>query len=308
MCAAIVLVAGSVLAAPKDEVSAAIAKLAAADNYSWKSAPVVDPNAPAAPGGRRGGFGGFGGFGGGAATVDGKTQKDGLMYLCIPARGGFGRGRGGFGGPGGPGGGGPGGPGGGGPGGPGGGGPGAGGSAPQATTNEAVVLGEKGAIKTATNWQSFAEASAPPPDEGDGGGFPGFNPNMMAVNNARNVKAPAVEAKELLGLVTTVTVADGVYSGALTEAGAKARLTPAPGGFGGPGGPGGDDGPDITGAKGSVKFWIKDGTLTRYEYNVKGSMDMMGNPIDIDRTTGVDIKDVGTTKVVVPDDAKKKMS
>jgi hypothetical protein len=116
-----------------------------------------------------------------------------------------------------------------------------------------------------------------------------------------------VDAKELLGFVTTVTVADGVYSGDLTEAGAKARLTPAPGGFGGFGG-GGGDGPDISGAKGSVKFWIKDGNLVRYEYNLKGSMDFGGNPIDINRTTGVDIKDIGTTKIVVPDDAKKKMS
>ena len=70
---------------------------------------------------------------------------------------------------------------------------------------------------------------------------------------------------------------------------------------------GGGGGPEITGAKGSVKFWIKDGNLVRYEYNLKGSMDMMGNPIDINRTTGVEIKDVGATKIVVPDDAKKKM-
>ena len=199
---------------------------------------------------------------------------------------------------------GPGGPGG--PGGPDDGGPGGGGFAPRMVTNEFVIMGEKGAIKTANNWQSFTEASAPPPDNGNGGGFPGFNPNMMAVNGARNVKAPAVDAKELLGLVATLTVADGVYSGDLTEAGAKARLTPAPGGFGGFGG--GGDGPDISGAKGSVKFWIKDGNLTRYEYNLKGSMDFGGNAVDINRTTGVDIKDIGTTKIVVPDDAKKKMS
>ena len=32
-----VLLAGSLMAADKDDVSAAIAKLAAADNYSWKS-------------------------------------------------------------------------------------------------------------------------------------------------------------------------------------------------------------------------------------------------------------------------------
>jgi hypothetical protein len=310
VCAAIVLVAGSVLAAPKDDVSAAITKLAAADNYSWKSAPVVDTNAAAAPGGRRGG--GFGGMFGGGSALDGKTQKDGLTYLYIPATGGFGRrgGGGGFGG--GPGGGGGfgGGPGGGGPGGAG---PGAApAAAPQTTTNEVVFKGEKGAIKTSTNWQTFAEATAPPPDNGDGGGgfggFGGFNPNTMVVNNATNTKAPAAEAKELLGLTTSITLADGVYSGALTEAGAKARLTPNMGGFGG-GGFGGGQGPDITGAKGSVKFWIKDGVLVKYEYTLQGSMDFgMGNPIDINRTTAVEIKDVGTTKIAVPDEAKKKMS
>jgi len=167
------------------------------------------------------------------------------------------------------------------------------------------MMGAKGAIKTATTWQSFEEASAPPADNGDGGGFPGFNPNSMAVNNARNTKAPAVEAKDLLGLINTVTLADGVYSGALTEAGAKVRLTPQmPAGMGGMGG---GDGPEVTGAKGSVKFWIKDGVLVKYEYNLQGAMDMMGNAIDINRTTGVEIKDVGTTKIVVPDDAKKKM-
>jgi hypothetical protein len=311
ICAAVVLVAGSVLAAPKDDVSAAISKLAAADNYSWKSAPVVDTNAAAAPGGRRGG--GFGGMFGGGSALDGKTQKDGLTYLYIPATGGFGRRGGGFGG--GPAGGGPGGggPGGGFGGGPGGGGPGAApAAAPQATTNEIVIMGAKGAIKTSTNWQSFAEATAPPPDDGNGGGgFGGFggafNPNTMVVNNATNTKAPAVEAKELLGLITTVTLADGVYSGALSEAGAKARLTPNFGGFGG--GPGGDfQPPEVTGAKGSVKFWIKDGVLVKYEYNLQGSMDMMGNSTDINRTTAVEIKDVGTTKIAVPDEAKKKMS
>ena len=284
------------MAADKDDVSAAIAKLAAADNYSWKSAPVVDPNAPAGPGGRGGG--GFGFFGGGG-TVDGKTQKDGLMDIFVPGMAGFGR-RGG-GGPGGPGGGGPGGPGGGGPGGPGG--PGGGGFAPPMITNEIVMNGEKGAIKTTNGWQTFDEASAPPADNGDGGGFPNFNPNMMVVMSARNIKAPAVEAKELLGLITTVTVADGVYSGTLSEAGAKARLTP--GGFPGMGD---GQGPEITGAKGSVKFWIKDGTLVKYEYNLQGSMDMMGNPMDMNRTTSVEIKDVGATKVAVPDDAKKKIS
>jgi hypothetical protein len=165
------------------------------------------------------------------------------------------------------------------------------------------MKGDKGAIKTTNGWQTFDEASAAPADDGNGGGFP-FNPNMMVVNSARNTKAPAVEAKELLGLVKSIALADGVYSGELTEAGAKTRLTPAPNPMFG----GGGDGPEITGAKGSVKFWVKDGVLVKYQYNLKGSMDMMGNPMDIDHTTGVEIKDIGTTKIVVPDEAKKKIS
>ena len=36
-------------------------------------------------------------------------------------------------------------------------------------------------------------------------------------------------------------------------------------------------------------------------------MSFNGNDVDIDRTTTVAIKDIGTTKVEVPDDAKKKL-
>jgi hypothetical protein len=37
-------------------------------------------------------------------------------------------------------------------------------------------------------------------------------------------------------------------------------------------------------------------------------MDFNGNEIDLDRTTTVEVKDVGTTKVEVPEAAKKKLS
>ena len=71
---------------------------------------------------------------------------------------------------------------------------------------------------------------------------------------------------------------------------------------------GGGEGPAISGAKGSAKFWVKDGALTKYEFKVSGKMDFNGNEIDLDRTTTVEIKDVGTTKLDVPEDAKKKLS
>ncbi len=56
-----------------------------------------------------------------------------------------------------------------------------------------------------------------------------------------------------------------------------------------------------------MKFWVKDGALAKYEFNVQGKMEFNGNPIDIDRTTTVEIKDVDSTKVEVPEEAKGKL-
>jgi hypothetical protein len=49
--------------------------------------------------------------------------------------------------------------------------------------------------------------------------------------------------------------------------------------------------------------------LTKYEIKSTGKTqfgDM--DPMEVDRTTTVEIKDVGATKIDVPDDAKKKLS
>ena len=115
----------------------------------------------------------------------------------------------------------------------------------------------------------------------------------------QNLKAPAAQAEELAGKVRELKQDGDAYSGDLTEAGAKSLLT-----FGGR--RGGGDGPEISGAKGSVKFWVKDGMLTKYETKVKGSISFNGNDRDVDRTTTVAISNVGSTKIEVPEDAKKK--
>ena len=70
----------------------------------------------------------------------------------------------------------------------------------------------------------------------------------------------------------------------------------------------GAEAPEVADAKGSVKFWLKDGVLSKYEYQVQGKMSFNGNDVEINRTTTVAIKDVGSTKVQVPDDVKKKLS
>ena len=151
---------------------------------------------------------------------------------------------------------------------------------------EAVLKGEKAAVTNREGeWQSVSELG----DEGPGR----FLGAML-----RNFKAPAAQAAEVVPQTKEITKEGDAYSGDLTEEGAKSLLR-----FGRGGG-----GATASNAKGSAKFWVKDGVLSKFELKVKGTVSFDGNDREVDRTTTVEIKDVGTTKVDVPDAAKKKVS
>ncbi|MGO8763508.1 MAG: hypothetical protein ACLQSR_00050 [Limisphaerales bacterium] len=162
-----------------------------------------------------------------------------------------------------------------------------------------AIKGTNGAIYSEDNgWQSLADL-----ENGDnGGGGPGRFMGRMI----RNFQTPAQQATNILASVKSLTKTDDVYSGDLTDAGAKTLLS-FRGGRGGRGGGPGGGGPDISDAKGSAKFWVSNGTLTKFEYKVTGTMSFNGNDNAVDRDTTVEITDVGTTKVDLPDDAKKKL-
>jgi hypothetical protein len=113
-------------------------------------------------------------------------------------------------------------------------------------------------------------------------------------------KAPAAEAAELPGKTKELTKDGDAYSGDLTEAGAKDLLS-----FGGRRR---ENAPEPKNAKGSVKFWVKDGQLSKFEVKVQGSVNFNGEDRDVERTTTTEIKDIGTTKVAVPEAAQKKLS
>jgi hypothetical protein len=165
----------------------------------------------------------------------------------------------------------------------------------QDNTIETVIKGGKGAIKTEDGWQSLEDAAK---DNGEGG----FNPRMFMARRMQNYKVPAVEAEDIAGKAKDLAKADDAYAGDLTEAGAKSLLAIG-------GRRGGGQAPEISNAKGSAKFWIKDGLLTKYQFKLEGTMkNRDGEDMEMDRTTTVEIKDVGTTKITVPDEAKSKMS
>ncbi len=160
-------------------------------------------------------------------------------------------------------------------------------------TTEAFLKAGKGAIKAPDrDWQSLAELEAAAGSEPGRGQF-------MA-RRMKNFKAPSDEAADILGKVKDIKKDGSVYSGDLTDEGAKDLVS-----FGGRRGP---NAPEPKNAKGSVKFWLKDGTLSKYELKVQGTINFNGEDRDMDRTTTTDIKDVGTTKLEVPEAAQKKLS
>ena len=146
---------------------------------------------------------------------------------------------------------------------------------------EAVIKGDNAVVTNQDgDWQKTSEL-----ENAEG-------PGRFQARIVKNLKTPAVQAAELAAASKELKKEGEVYSGDLTEEGAKAQFR-----FG-----------TAKNPKGSVKFWLKDGALAKYEFKVQGKVDFNGNEMDVDRTTTVEIKDVGTTKVNIPAAAKKKLT
>jgi hypothetical protein len=158
-------------------------------------------------------------------------------------------------------------------------------------TIKAVLKGDKGAAQLEGEWRALSEMA----DSNQSG------PGTFVARVLRAYKAPAAEAEDLAGKTRELKKEGDVYSAELTDEAAQGLLT-----FRGMRASG-DTAPTAKNAKGSVKFWVKDGQLAKYEYNVEGTVTFNNEDRDVDRTTTTEIKDVGSTKVEVPEEAKKKL-
>jgi hypothetical protein len=116
-------------------------------------------------------------------------------------------------------------------------------------------------------------------------------PGRFMATTARTFKTPAEHVEELAGAAKELKQEGGVISGDMTEAGAKSQFRIG----------------TATNPKGSMKFWLKDGQIVKYETKLAGHVDFNGFEVDVDRDTTIEITDVGTTKIEVPADAKKKL-
>jgi hypothetical protein len=169
-------------------------------------------------------------------------------------------------------------------------------------TMEGFAKGDKGAVKLQDGWKSLEEAGSA--DAGGGGGQGRGNPGRMMAGMLKNFRGPAQLAQDLAGKTTDLKSEDGAITGTLSEEGVKDLM--AFGGRARRAGGGGANAPQITNGKGTVKFWVKDGLLSKYQTHLTGTMSRNGNDTDIDRTTTTEITDVGTTKIDIPAEAKSK--
>jgi len=156
-------------------------------------------------------------------------------------------------------------------------------------TFELVTKGDKGAVKGQEGWRSFAEVESDTQNQ-QGGRF--------LARMIRNFKPPAAEAANLVSKTDELKKDGDAYVGRLTEEGAKELVA-----FGGRGG-----NIQVSDAKGTIKFWVKDGVLSKYSYEVEGSVRFENNDMKVKRSTEIEVRDIGTTKVVIPDEARTKAS
>lgn len=168
------------------------------------------------------------------------------------------------------------------------------------TPRQTVRKGEQSVVQNQDgNWMTTEELRAQFGGGGGGqgggargGGRGGFGFGGGQVNPAEEVVALAGQTKGLKS-------ADGAIVGDLTDEAVTQRLS-----FGG--GRGGQAPAAPKNAAGSVKFWLKDGAIAKYQVHVKGTVTTGRGEVERDTTTTTEIKNVGTTKIEVPEAAKKK--
>jgi hypothetical protein len=155
---------------------------------------------------------------------------------------------------------------------------------------EVYMKADKGAAKALEGWMTLDEIAQT------------SGTAAAVVRYLKSYKAPAAQSADLVNNLNGLKEAEEVVSGELKDEPLKELLLV------GTRRRDGQEEPKINDGKGTAKFWIKEGVLTKYELKVQGKVVAGERTLDIDRTTTVEIKDIGSTKLEVPDEAKQKMS
>ena len=146
---------------------------------------------------------------------------------------------------------------------------------------------------------------------GGPGAFGQIDPAAFSAMRLRSRRAPTVEAQELLDRVKDLKVVGaGYFIGDLPEAGLRDLIGGRRGGVRGGGREGQDNQnpfqPRTEGTKATAKFWTTGGVLNRFETSIQTKIIAppgAGGDFTIDLTNTTEIRQVGTTRLDLPKEA-----
>jgi hypothetical protein len=159
------------------------------------------------------------------------------------------------------------------------------------TPVEAVTLGSKAAVKIEDAWKPVDRLSSTDPSQP--------LPARFIGSVLQTFKLPAAQISEYASHLQQVIREGDAFTGQITGPYA-ASLLPRPGRRN----PRAAARPPPNDARLSLRMWIKDGILTKYEAHLTGTIIVNANTRRWDRTTTVEISEVGSTHVPVPEEAK----
>ncbi|MFM7555890.1 MAG: hypothetical protein ACKPAH_11435, partial [Verrucomicrobiota bacterium] len=167
------------------------------------------------------------------------------------------------------------------------------------STTTAVLQGTNGVASTDDGWKTAEELR----QAGGGGGGGGGNRGGMRAGALLRNPLPAASLTRLADKARDLKAGDGgSVAGELPEDVAKEFAVLGRGGR-----PGGQTPPEPRNAKASVRFWLKEGMVSKAQLKVSATMTFNGEDRDMVRTTTWEFRDVGTTTVEVPAEAKKRL-
>jgi hypothetical protein len=147
-----------------------------------------------------------------------------------------------------------------------------------------LIRGTNAAVQTAPNsWRSAADVLRDPGSRS--------TPAWALAQTAQNLKPPAILAANLAAQAQDWLAGTNSLAGVLNAESVTSLL--------------GDRLPISTNRLVRVTFWITDGKLAKFQWHATGMTTFNGSSRNMDRTATTEIMSVNTTKLQVPDEARK---
>lgn len=162
-----------------------------------------------------------------------------------------------------------------------------------------VIQQRNRVVQTQEGWKTLAELQQEATDQ---------PARRFFVRMVQSVLPPHLEVMRLVRAAETVSSEGEVYEGKLSTQGAQDIILLRPRGPRGQAVEAEGLQFQVENARGGFKVWVKDGKVVKYTYDLHGTLRFGARDFELNRTTTVEISDIGNTVVNIPEGAKAKLS